>query len=106
MVVERGVREGGHGLGNILSGRLDWDVVVLLEVDTGLLLGWVVQDAKELALDAGIGRACNVLAVNPLAVSRTSRSARAAAEAAAAALVANTWLTICTSVELLRLASV
>ncbi|GKT40846.1 uncharacterized protein ColSpa_01026 [Colletotrichum spaethianum] len=95
VVVERGVGEGEDGLRDVVSRSLDGDVVVLLKVDTGLLLGCVVDtSAEELALDTGVGRAGNVLAVAPLAVAgatsllattTTSVTAVAAAVSTAAA---------------------
>jgi len=69
VVIERRVGEGGDRLGDSLSGSLDGDVVVLLEVDAGLLLGRVVGDAIQLTLDAGVRWAGDVLAVSPLTVS-------------------------------------
>jgi hypothetical protein len=78
MVIERRVRETCDGLGNTLTGSLDGDVVVLLEVDTGVLLGGVVGHAEELALDTLVGRAGNVLAVLPRTIAGSTSTTRAA----------------------------
>jgi hypothetical protein len=51
-------RRGGelvNRLRDVLAGSLDGNVVVLLEVDTGVLLGRVVGSTEELTLDAGVG---------------------------------------------------
>jgi hypothetical protein len=68
-----------------LTRGLDWDVVVLVEVDAGLLLGWVVGDAVELTLDTLVGWAWNVLAVNPFAITRACSRATIASIATTAA---------------------
>jgi hypothetical protein len=68
MVVQGRVRETGDGLGNTLTGSLNGDIVVLLEVDTRVLLGGVVGHAEEVALETLVGRARNVLAVLPLTI--------------------------------------
>lgn len=68
MVVQGRVGELEDWLGDIVSGSLDWDIIVLLEVDTSLLLGWVVGDTEELALHTRVGWARNVLAIPPLSV--------------------------------------
>jgi hypothetical protein len=79
VVVERRVCETCDGLGNTLTRGLDGDVIVLLEVDTGVLLGGVVGHAKQVALETLVGRAGNVLAVLPGAVTRSASTSRAAA---------------------------
>jgi hypothetical protein len=91
MVVKRRVREACDGLGDALAGRLNGNVVILLEVETGLLLGGVVGYTEELTLDAGVGGARNVLAIFPLAVAGTARRATT---------TSTTGLAICSSVEL------
>ena len=68
VVVQRRVGEGEDGLGHVLAGSLNGNVIVLLEVDTGVLLGRVVGGTEELTLDTGIGRAGNVLAIAPLTI--------------------------------------
>lgn len=57
-----------------MSRGLDRDIVVLLEVDTGLLLGRVIQDAEELTLKTRIGRAGDVFAISPLSVTASTGS--------------------------------
>lgn len=68
VVVQRRVGEGEDGLGHILAGSLNGNVIVLLEVDTGVLLGRVVGGAEELTLDSGVGRTGDVLAIAPLTI--------------------------------------
>lgn len=51
-----------------MARSLNRDVIVLLEVDAGVLLGGIVGCAKELSLDAGVGRASNMLARACLAI--------------------------------------
>lgn len=76
VLVQRGGGELVDRLRDIVAGSLNGDVVVLLEVDTGVLLRRVVRGAEELALDAGVSRARDVLAVAPLSVARaTGRAA-------------------------------
>jgi hypothetical protein len=72
VVVERRVGEGSNGLGDALAAGLDGDVVVLLEVDTAVLDVGVVGDTEKLALNTGVGRARDVLAVLPLTVTRAT----------------------------------
>jgi hypothetical protein len=82
VVVKRGVGEGVDGLRHIVTRGLDGDIVVIGEVDSSLLLGGVVGNTEKLALNTGIGRAGDVLAIAPLTISRTTGSAAAAAAAA------------------------
>jgi hypothetical protein len=78
VVVERRVCETCDGFGNTLTRGLNGDVIVLLEVDTGVLLGGVVGHAKEIALKTLVGRARDVLAVLPGTVTRSASTSRAA----------------------------
>ena len=55
-----------------MARGLDGDVVVFLEVDSGVLLRRVVGGTEELALNAGVGGARHVLAILPSTVSRAS----------------------------------
>ena len=68
VVIQGRVGEGVDGLGNVLAGGLDGDVVVVGEVDAGVLLGRVVGGTEQLDLDAGVGGTGDVLSVAPLAV--------------------------------------
>jgi hypothetical protein len=77
VLVERRVRETSNGLGDTLARGLNRDVIVLLEVDTGLLLRRVVGDTVKLALDTGVGRTGDVLAILPLSIARAARSTTA-----------------------------
>jgi hypothetical protein len=72
MVIQGWVGEGGDGLGDVLAGSLHRDIVVLFEVDAGMLLGRIVGNAKELTLDTRIGGTGNVLAIPPLSVARST----------------------------------
>lgn len=72
VVVQRRVAEGEDGLGHVVTGSLNGNVIVLLEVDTGVLLGRVVGGTEELTLDAGVGRSGNVLAIAPLTIARAT----------------------------------
>jgi len=81
VVVERRVGEVQDGLRNISTGGLDGDVVVLLEVDTGVLLRGVLGGSKEITLQTRVGRARNVLAVAPLTVTRATGIAATTAAA-------------------------
>jgi len=72
MIIEGRVGEFEDRLGNIVTGSLNGDVVVLLEVDTGLLLGWVVSYAEELSLQTWVGWSSNVLPISPLSVTSTA----------------------------------
>ena len=74
VVIERRVGELENWLWNIVSRSFNWDIIVLLEVDTSLLFGWVVLNTEELTLHADVGRARNMLAITPLSITRaTSR---------------------------------
>jgi len=48
--VERGVGEGSNGIRNPGTGSLNRDIVVLFEIDTGVLLRGIVGVAKKLLL--------------------------------------------------------
>jgi hypothetical protein len=54
VVVERRVSESVGRLWDILSRSLNWDVIVLVKVDSGLLLGGIVGNTKKLALYAWV----------------------------------------------------
>lgn len=83
MLIERGSGKLENRLGNIISRSLNRDVVVLLEVDASVLLGRIVGSTEELALDAGVGRTRDVLAVLPLAIARAASSVATAGAAVA-----------------------
>lgn len=96
MIVKRGVGEGVDGLGDILAGRLNGNVIVVGEVDTGVLLGRVIlTETKELALQTGVSRTGDVLAVAPLAIARATGSSTAAITTTTAAVRASvTWVSV------------
>ncbi|ROV91474.1 hypothetical protein VSDG_07154 [Cytospora chrysosperma] len=83
VVVQRGVAEGKDRVWHVLARGLDGNVVVLLEVDTSVLLRRVVGCTEELALDARVGGARNVLAIVPSTIPRAPSVSAAAAAAAA-----------------------
>jgi hypothetical protein len=88
VVIQRGVREGIDGLGNILTGCFDGDIIVVGEVDTSALLGGIVGNTEKLTLQAGVCGTGDVLAVAPLAVSRAfGRTALGAAVGASVSWV-------------------
>ncbi len=90
VLVQGRIAEREDRIGDIVTRSLDGNVVVLLKVDAGVLLGRVVSRAEKIALQAGVGRASNVLAVTPLAIARAASIAAAAAAAAALATTAVT----------------
>jgi hypothetical protein len=94
MFIQRGGGELVNRLRHVGTGSLNGDVVVLLEVDTGVLLGRIVgSGTEELALDTGVSRTGNVLSVSPLSITRSASSGSAAARVAvevAATTVATT----------------
>jgi hypothetical protein len=91
MLIQRRSRELVNGLRNILTRSLNGDVVVLLEVDTGVLLGRIVgSGAEKLALDTGVSRARNVLSIAPLSVARSAGSRSATTRVAVVAATAVT----------------
>jgi hypothetical protein len=92
MVIERRVGELEDGFGDIVAGGFDGNIIVLLEVDAGLLLGWVVSYAEKLSLQTWVWWSSNVLPVSPLSV--TSSASRRWSRTTASCRVA-----ICISVE-------
>lgn len=79
VLVERGGSELGDRLGDVATRGFNRDIVILLKVDTGVLLGRIVGGAKELTLDTGVSWAGNVLSVSPLSISRATGSVVTAA---------------------------
>lgn len=82
VLVQRGVAEGEDGLGHITARGRDGDVVILLEVDTGVLLARVVGSTEELTLHARVTSAGNVLPINPASLTATNAAAATAAHTA------------------------
>lgn len=74
VVVKRWVGKLENGLGDIVPRCFNGDVVVLLEVDTGLLLSGIIHYTEELALEARVGRAGNVFTISPLSVTASTSS--------------------------------
>jgi hypothetical protein len=95
VLVQRRSGELVDSLGNILTRGLNGNVVVLLEVDTGVLLGRIIDSTEKLTLDTGVSRTGNVLSVAPLSVARATGSvvaattARVTVEVAASARVSS-----------------
>jgi hypothetical protein len=79
MVIERRVGEFQDWLGDIVAGSFDWNIVVLLEVDTGLLFGWVISYAKQLSLETWVGWSSNMLSVTPLPIASAASGRRSRA---------------------------
>jgi len=73
VVIQRRVGEVQERLRNIVARSLDGNVVVLLEVDAGVLLRRVLGGSEQIALETGISGARDVLAVAPLAITRAAR---------------------------------
>jgi hypothetical protein len=76
VVIERRVSEFQYWLGDIVAGSFDRNIVVLLEVDTSLLLGWVISYAKQLSLEAWVGGSSNMLSVTPLPIASAASGRR------------------------------
>lgn len=73
MFIQRGRAKLVNGLRDILTRSFDGNVVILFEVDTGVLLGRVIDGSTEkLPLDTWVGRARDVLSVPPLSVARAA----------------------------------
>jgi hypothetical protein len=76
--VERRAREGGKGLWNSSTGSLDGNIVVLLEINTGVLFGRVVGVAEKFLLQKVAARANNVSPILPSTVTKSGSVAAAA----------------------------
>jgi hypothetical protein len=102
VVVKRGVSEGVDGLRDVLTGRLNGNVIVVGEVDAGVLLGGVIlTETEELTLQARVGRTGDVLAIAPLAIARATSSSAAAAAVATTTTVRAcvTWISVSIGIE-------
>ena len=55
------------------------NIIILLEVDTGLLLGWVISYAKQLSLETWVGGSSNMLSVTPLPIASAASGRRSGA---------------------------
>jgi hypothetical protein len=84
VLIQRGSGELVNRFGNIVTGSLDGNVVVLLEVDTGVLLGRIVGCTEKFTLDTGVSRARNVLSLSPLSITRATGMATLVTTTAAA----------------------
>jgi hypothetical protein len=74
-----------------VTGGFDGDVIVLLEVETGLLLGGIVGHTEEFAFDTSVAGAGDMLAISPLTI---------AASAVGGGSARTTSRSICSGVEL------
>jgi len=90
MIIQGRVGELGCGLWDVMSRGFDRDIIVLLEVDTSLLLSWVVNDTKEFTLHPGVSRAWNVLAVTPLTI--TTATVRCDTASACSRVAIGIWI--------------
>jgi hypothetical protein len=52
-----------------LTGSLNRDIVIFLEIDAGLCFRWIVGNAEELTLDTCVRWAGDVFAIPPLSIS-------------------------------------
>jgi hypothetical protein len=95
VVIQWWIGELENWLWDIMSRGLDWNIIVFLEVNTGLLLCWVgVSDTKEFALNTWVCWSSNVLAVSPLPITTSTGDATCSSAAAA-----GSWVSICFWVE-------
>lgn len=92
MVIQRGVRKGVGRLGDIVAGSFHGDIIVVGEVDTSRDLARIV--GKEFAFQTRVGRAGDVLAVTPLAISRATLGKTAAAAIGTAEGARVTWVSV------------
>jgi hypothetical protein len=97
VIVERGVFEGVDGFRDVVTAGLHGDVIVVGEVDTGLLLCGVVGNAKKLTLQTSVGRAGDVLAIAPLSIS--GAAGRTAAAVTATVRTCVTWVSVSIGIE-------
>jgi hypothetical protein len=97
VVVERRVFEGVDGLRDVIATSLNGNVIVVGEVDTSVLLRGVVGDAEELTFQTSVGRAGDVLAIAPLAITRAA--GRAATAVTTAVRTSVTWLSVSIGIE-------
>jgi hypothetical protein len=98
MVVKRWVGESEDWLRNVGTRSLDWNVIVFFEIDTSLLLGWVILDTEEFALFTWVGRTSDVLAITELTSSTTTSWSRTMITTTATTSV-SAWVAICITVK-------
>jgi hypothetical protein len=99
MRIQRGVAERQDRLRHVTTGGVDRDIVVLLEVDAGVLLARVVGSAKEITLEARVASTDDVLALNPPAFTATGATTDVTAAAAATAAAASIRSAVSIAVE-------
>ena len=68
--VEGGIPKSSDGIWNSSAGGLDGDIVVLFEIDTGVLLGRVVGFTKKFLLQTDATPSYDVVSVPPSTVTR------------------------------------
>ena len=93
--IQRRVRELVDRFGHLVSRGFNRDVVVLLKVDSGLLLGRVVRNTEQLTFKTLVGRPWSMLAIFPLAIARAT--GRRGADRARAGWP--TWMTVSIGIE-------
>jgi hypothetical protein len=77
VVIKWWVSELEDGLRDIVSRGFHWDIIVFLEVNTGLLLGRIIHDTKELTLHTWIGWSRDVFSISPLSITTTASNSGA-----------------------------
>jgi len=97
MLIQRRSGELVDRLRNLMTRSLNGNVIVLLEVDTGVLLRGVIGGTKKLALDTGVSRARNVLSIAPLAITRAASSVTTTASRVTIQVAATTAVTTSTA---------
>lgn len=74
MVIQRRVREGVNGFGDVVTGGLHGDIIIVGKVDASSLLGGVIGNTEKFALQTGVRGTGDMFAIAPLTVSRASGS--------------------------------
>jgi hypothetical protein len=97
VLIERRVGEGQDGVWDVMPRGLDRNVIVLFEVDAGMLFRRIINGTKQVPFKTRVRRAWNMLSISPLAV--TGAAGVAAATTTAAAAAAACWGAIGIRVE-------
>ncbi len=92
--IQRRIAEGQDRLRHIMARGGNRDIVVLLEVDAGVLLARVVRGAEEVPLHAGVGGTDDVLAVHPPTFATATAAADSTTTAASASVRATVRVTV------------
>jgi hypothetical protein len=106
VIVQGRVGKRKDRIRDVLSGSLNGDVIILLEVDTCVLFGRIVWGTEKFTLDTGVRGAGNVLSVFPLTITRaTSIGTTAAAAATTTTGTILARVAICVTVKRLSIVS-